>query len=131
MLVISINKCGGCIYLLKCSLYLNLEAFESHKYITLLFIKGKYNIIVFFSYLPHVWGHCGPVWVKNVHYALQLLSSEKTYAPYLCRLYILISVDPSPMFLPVPAPIMIISWDRCIGPCLLSNIGVLVVSDHL
>ena len=89
MLVISITKCGDCIYLLKCSLYLNLEAFESHKYITLLFIKDKYNIIVFVSYLPHVWGHCGPVWGKNVHYALQRLSLENTCDPYLCRIYIL------------------------------------------
>ena len=86
MLVISITKCGDCIYLLKCPLYLNLDAFESHKYITLLFIKDKYNIIVFVSYLPHVWGHCG---VKNVHYALQLLSLENTCAPYLCEIYIL------------------------------------------
>ena len=86
MILILITKCGDCIYLLKCSLYLNLEAFESHKYITLLFIKDKYNIIVFVSYLPHVWGDCS---VKNVHYALQPLSLENTFAPYLCEIYVL------------------------------------------
>ena len=45
MLVVLITICGDCIYLLKFPLYLNIDAFESNKYISLLFIKDKLEVV--------------------------------------------------------------------------------------